>query len=68
MIKLNVKDYCHDCPQFVADSETLWMNGENLTYVMCGNRKECQQIEQYLRAKKATVTMAPADSIIKPMG
>lgn len=66
MIKLNVKDYCHNCPQFVADHETLWMNGENVTYVMCLNRELCRQIEQYLLTKQVIVKTVPAEAIIRP--
>lgn len=48
MIKLQVAEYCQNCPNFVADDEKFYMDGQPVTFVVCTNRRECGHIKQYL--------------------
>lgn len=52
MIKLQVEEYCHGCPEFVPESDNLIYrnNGkvENYTAVFCMNKNLCARIKYYL--------------------
>ena len=51
MIKLNVENYCQNCPYFDPISnrlETLDMNYVN-TYVECSDRLKCEAIHNQLK-------------------
>lgn len=45
MIKLDVEEYCHDCPSF--ESETIKTGGS--TYVTCKYFKPCYRLMTYLK-------------------
>ena len=52
MIELKVDEYCHDCPEFVPESDKLLRsnNGKLETYtaVFCMNCNLCERIKGYL--------------------
>ena len=51
MITLAVSDYCHNCPSFDPELETLYCvddNGTNVHYVKCSRALECQQIRLHI--------------------
>lgn len=61
MIKLEVKEYCHKCPSFVAEVESPLiaesLTGEfNIafgdTVVKCKNASKCGIIYDYLKSRK----------------
>ena len=65
MIKLNVENYCQNCPYFDPISnrlETLDMNYVN-TYVECSDRLKCEAIHNQL--KKEIDTLKEGDGYDK---
>lgn len=55
MIKLNVEEYCHTCPEFYPEKvggEVYYAEGEviyiNDTFVRCDNYDKCQRIKKHL--------------------
>lgn len=67
MIELNVKEYCHSCPEFAAV-----INGPNVLYgndafqvckteIVCEHRKLCEHIEEYLETKRFRKLNGPFD-------
>lgn len=49
MIKLNVEDYCQDCPEFEARADKLYGDNRSLnTWVYCEHKKICKRIHDYL--------------------
>ncbi len=56
MIRLDIREYCHNCPDFFVDSETH-MHYSSLgetgfdTFLRCKHRERCQRIEKYLTNK-----------------
>ena len=63
MIELDIKPYCHDCPNFVADVEEVatYNFGEPDTYyrkIVCENSRICAGLVRYLKSEmeKADVT------------
>ena len=56
MIRLELKDYCHDCVGFEADVESptiyLGRNGipveQTDTIVRCKHRKRCRHVVEYI--------------------
>lgn len=57
MIKLEVEEYCQECPAFEAVTKhpTVFYADSNIrdctTVVECEHRKKCKGIERYLRRK-----------------
>lgn len=57
MIKLEVEDYCHECPCFEAETiapPDLYFDNECVkhvgdTYMRCVNREQCERIRKYLK-------------------
>lgn len=57
MIKLRVRDYCHECPSFEVDVEKpdtfIIADGDQITfgdtYVRCANEDRCLYVEQWVR-------------------
>lgn len=48
-IKLEVKDYCQDCPYFEATSSKFYADDKSLcTYVTCEHKHICDNIHNYL--------------------
>lgn len=62
MIKLDVEEYCHNCPLFepvcVGGVETYYAGEEEKTYiygdifVQCENKAECQHAARFVENKK----------------
>lgn len=54
MIKLEVEDYCHDCPRFeaVTKFDRCFYAGNNIissyTIVECKNKIQCAEISKYI--------------------
>jgi hypothetical protein len=58
MIKLKVKEYCHECPDFeakvtVQDNELRTLNDDTPTRIVnttvtCSHAKRCEGIKRYL--------------------
>lgn len=56
MIRLDVQDYCHSCPEFEASVEKteLFGNGKLVnmnTTISCKHQFKCDRIKQYLKEK-----------------
>lgn len=56
-IKIEVEDYCHECPEFEADVDTttLYAGGGAVTVshaIRCEKRERCSAIERYLRIRE----------------
>lgn len=52
MIEVHVSDYCHDCPGFYPDINTLYGDdGTIIHHITCSNRDECRHIKLHLEKK-----------------
>lgn len=53
MIKLEIKDYCQDCPAFEPRVEKFSDYAQNavITTVCCESEKKCARLVQYLERK-----------------
>lgn len=53
MIKLEIKDYCQDCPAFEPRVEKFSDYPQNTvtTTVYCASEKKCARLVQYLERK-----------------
>lgn len=53
MIKLEVEDYCQNCPAFEPMTEKFSDYAQNavLTTVCCESQKKCARLVQYLERK-----------------
>ena len=55
MIKVDVADYCQNCPRFEEAAEKMKMNTPTGTYadtvIRCANESNCAAIEAHLRKK-----------------
>lgn len=53
MIKLEVEDYCQNCPAFEPMTEKFSDYAQNavLTTVYCESEKKCARLVQYLERK-----------------
>lgn len=56
MIKLQVRDYCHKCPDFEVDCETTIESADCLpegieqnSYIRCKHSGRCENIERFIR-------------------
>lgn len=50
MIKLNVMDYCHNCPDFEPDvDKSYYIDGCPITLVRCEDRCRCEAMIEYLQ-------------------
>ena len=53
MIRLDVKQYCHDCANFEADvKRTLFIKGKPEIVVQCEFKDRCDLIKEYIENKK----------------
>ena len=52
MIKLDISDYCNDCPEFDAETHTLRtlyaLDQAVETRIACSNAEKCNRIKKYL--------------------
>jgi hypothetical protein len=48
MIALRINDYCHSCPDFDAEVETLRHGGDCHTFVSCSHATKCERIKRHL--------------------
>lgn len=61
MIKLDVQEYCHDCPCFEAETDTednYFFDGHLVvrpgdTIIRCENRNLCARLMKHFEQKKA---------------
>lgn len=52
MIKLVVKEYCHNCPNFEAVTDkALMCDGDAITIVSCEHCEKCEKIAKYMGAE-----------------
>ena len=56
-IRIEVEDYCHECPEFEADvdTSTLYACGNTVAVshvIRCEKRERCASIERYLRIRE----------------
>ena len=50
MIKLDVSDYCHNCPYFDAVTKVIYSDGKPFeTHITCANAPKCYCIKIYLK-------------------
>lgn len=50
MIELLVKDYCHTCGDFEAETETLYYDNQNVcTMIKCSYATKCERILEHLK-------------------
>lgn len=58
MIRLEVKDYCQNCPDFKADvNKTIFYIGANTrsdTVIRCKNSVRCDVIKEYIDSLNET--------------
>ena len=52
MIRLDVKDYCHNCRDFEPIADRINSLNMSVTVVRCEFRDKCEVIEQYLKSKE----------------
>ena len=54
MIKLEVADYCLDCPDFDSVSETVTNDNSSIVFttVRCSYERRCNNIYKYLKNKE----------------
>ena len=51
MIKLDISDYCNDCPEFDAETHTFYALGRTVeTRIACSNAEKCNLIKKYLES------------------
>lgn len=59
MITLNVKNYCHNCPEFepYADKNTLYSGDEkmHMTEIRCIHSERCKIIAEFLELEKGEI-------------
>lgn len=48
LIKLDVEDYCHGCPEFEADTLKNWSE----VFIKCKHRHKCKNMYKYLKEKQ----------------
>ena len=59
MIKLDIQEYCHDCPEFDPVVSDLFLNYDRM--IRCSHSKRCDEVfsyieqewEEKLRAKRS---------------
>lgn len=56
MIELYVAEYCHNCPEFEPNGETLtvfedYIENTIVTHVCCEHRHRCESIVNYLKGE-----------------
>lgn len=52
MIKLNIEDYCQDCPLFEAHTNKLYDDNHSLiTWIYCEHKNVCKCIPNHLLKK-----------------
>lgn len=49
MISLDTKEYCHDCPNFEPEVQTVYYDNSVQHIIRCSNMAHCQAIEQHLK-------------------
>ena len=51
MIKLDIFDYCNDCPEFDAEIHTFYALDRAVeTRITCSNAEKCNLIKKYLES------------------
>ena len=51
MIKLDIPDYCNDCPEFDAETHTIYAWDQAVeTRIACSNAEKCNRIKKYLES------------------
>jgi hypothetical protein len=51
MIRLDVQDYCHSCPEFEASVVMIDHITKIDTIIHCEHQFKCDRIKQYLKEK-----------------
>jgi hypothetical protein len=49
MIKLDIQDYCHNCPDFEPEKVVIKTFSEVYTFVQCENIGKCGAIAERIR-------------------
>lgn len=49
MIKLDIQEYCHNCPSFEPEKVMVRNPFEIYTFVQCENRGKCGAIAEHIR-------------------
>lgn len=53
MIYLDVKDYCHTCPDFEAHTTMLYNDDKaESIYVSCAHRLKCERLYEHIKDKE----------------
>ena len=51
MIKLDISDYCNDCPEFDAETHTIYAWDQVVeTRIACSNAEKCNLIKKHLES------------------
>lgn len=53
MIKLDIQEYCHNCPDFEPEKVVIKTFGEKFTFVHCENRGKCINIAAHIKKELA---------------
>lgn len=57
MIKLNIEDYCQDCPEFEACGDKLYADNLSTdTFIYCEHKFICRRIHDHLLKKLKETT------------
>lgn len=48
MIKLDILDYCHTCPEFEPEKTEVYFDGDVLHLIMCSHKDKCNNIKKHL--------------------
>lgn len=51
MIKLEIEDYCNDCPYFSSDEKTIYANDSVYTAIQCKDRDKCLRIANHILSR-----------------
>lgn len=60
MIKLNVEQYCHNCPNFEPVINRLFADNKcQDVVIICGDKFRCDSIKSYLKESDARKKHSP---------
>lgn len=60
MIKLNVEEYCHNCPNFEPVTNQLFADNKyQVTVIICRDKFRCDSIKSYLKESETRENHSP---------
>lgn len=52
MIKIDIKDYCEDCPDFEPRTTKFFCDNKAQIYIECEYRHKCERLVKHLEEQK----------------